>query len=143
MLTPLNPQARATRLEVLRTEYMGQIAAAAIRQGRPLCVVPYVLAQPGAERHADLGLITSYATRMGWQVAFSSFADIGQPLPLTRRPGFTAACRYAAQGYAHGVLAIARAALTTDDDSYARVLEHLRERQVFLAHLPTLREHTP
>ncbi|MEU6593279.1 hypothetical protein ABZ923_29320 [Streptomyces sp. NPDC046881] len=143
MLTPLRPPARAARLAVLRREYMGQILAAAARQNRTPRVAPYVLAQPGAERRADLEQVAGYAAEMGWQVARSSFADVGQPLPLVQRPGFTAACRYAAQGYAHGILAIARPAITTDDDSYARMLEHLRERGVFLAYLPALREPTP
>lgn len=143
MVTPLRPPARAARLEALRREYMGQIIAVTARQNRPLRVAPYVLAQPGAERRVDLELITEYAAEMDWQVARSSFADLGQPLPLAQRPGFTAACRYAAQGYAHGILAIARPAITTDDDSYAQVLEHLHRRRVFLTYVPALPEPTP
>ncbi|MET7600914.1 hypothetical protein ACWERY_40090 [Streptomyces sp. NPDC004082] len=68
---------------------------------------------------------------------------MGQPPPLAERPGFAAACRYAAQGYAHGILAIARPALTTDDETYARVLAHLYVRCVFLTYLPSVGEMTP
>ncbi|WP_316762533.1 hypothetical protein [Streptomyces herbicida] len=136
-MTPLRPQARAARLEVLRRGYMAQIIAAAARHGRPVRVAPYALTQPGTERHADLERIERYAAGRGWQVTRNTFADMGQPPPLEQRVGFDAACRYAAQGYAHGVLAIARPALTTDNDSYAQVLEHLQVRGVFLACLPT------
>lgn len=143
MLIPLRPPSRAARLEALRREYMGQILAAAARRNRTPRVALYVLAQPGAERRADIELIAGYAAEMGWKVARSSFADMGQQLPLVQRPGFAAACRYAAQGYAHGILAIARPAITTDDDSNARVLDHLRERSAFLTYLPVLGEPTP
>lgn len=133
---------RADRLDTLRQQYMLQIIDSAARNGRPVRVTPYVLAQPGPERHADLEFIEQHAARVGWQVTASTFADLGQSPPLAQRPGFGAACRYAAQGYAHGILAIARPAITTDNDSYSRVLEHLRERGVFLAYLPALREPT-
>ncbi|MFD0542198.1 hypothetical protein ACFQ1B_02440 [Streptomyces mexicanus] len=56
--------------------------------------------------------------------------------PLAQRSGFGAACRYAAQGFAHGILAIARPAITTDDDAYLEILEYLHARGVFLAYLP-------
>ncbi|MEV6179912.1 hypothetical protein [Streptomyces sp. NPDC052015] len=143
MTTPLHPQARTARLEVLRREYMKQITATAARHGHPVRVAPYVLAQPGTERRADLELIEQYAAERGWQVTRSSFADVGQPPPLAQRAGFGSACRYASQGFAHGILAIARPAITTDNDSYAHVLEHLHHRGVFLAYLPALREITP
>ncbi|MBG7704815.1 hypothetical protein HCJ76_43840 [Streptomyces sp. MC1] len=138
MSTPLRTDARAARLEVLRREYMGRIAAAIARQGRPLRVAPYVLAEPGAERQADLEKIAEYATATGWKVTSSTFADLGQPLPLPQRPGFEAACRYAAQGFAHGILAIARPAITTDNETYSLLLEYLHARSVFLAYLPTV-----
>ncbi|MBL1109420.1 hypothetical protein JK361_33390 [Streptomyces sp. 5-8] len=143
MSTSLAPAARTARLDALRQDYMDEAIAAVTRHDRAVRVAPYVLAPPGAERHADLELIARYAAAAGWQVARSSFADTGQPLPLAERPGFTAACQYAAQGYADGVLAIARPAITTDDDSYARVLEHLHNHGVFLAFLPAQREATP
>jgi DNA-binding transcriptional LysR family regulator len=116
---------------------MAELIADAARRGHKVRVAPYVLAHPGPERRTDLDLIRRYTGEVGWQVTLSSFADVGQPPPLTERPGFTAACRYAAQGYAHGILAIARPALTTDDDTYARVLDHLYVRRVFLTYLPT------
>ncbi|MGW4518792.1 hypothetical protein ACWEO4_44505 [Streptomyces sp. NPDC004393] len=136
MPTPLQPQARTARLEALRREYMAQIIAIAARHRRAVRVVPYMLAQTGPERRADLELIEQYAAQMRWKTTRTTFADMGQPPPLDQRPGFAAACRYAAQGYAHGILAIARPALTTDNDSYARVLDHLHERGVFLTYLP-------
>ncbi|MET8454139.1 hypothetical protein [Streptomyces sp. NPDC005209] len=137
MTTPLSPQARAARLEVLRSEYMAQIIAAAARHGDPVRVAPYVLTQPGTERHADLELIEKYAAGRGWQVTRVTFADVGQPPPLDQRLGFGALCRLAARGYAHGILAIARPAITTDNETYAQILEHLHVRGVFLAYLPT------
>ncbi|MFF7975781.1 hypothetical protein [Streptomyces sp. NPDC007905] len=136
MPTPLQPQARAARLEALRREYMAQIIAIAARNRGTVRVVPYMLAQTGSERRADLALIAQYATQMRWKTTQTTFADLGQPPPLDQRPGFAAACRYAAQGYAHGILAIARPALTTDNDTYARLLEHLHTRGVFLTYLP-------
>ncbi|MGW7387073.1 hypothetical protein [Streptomyces sp. NPDC054794] len=137
MTTPLSPQARAARLEVLRREYMAQIIAAAARHSDPVRVAPYALTQSGAERHADLELIEKYAAGMGWHLTRVTFADVGQPPPLDQRLGFGAACRLAARGYAHGILAIARPAITTDNETYAQVLEHLHLRGVFLAYLPT------
>ncbi|MFJ5779991.1 hypothetical protein [Streptomyces sp. NPDC093094] len=136
MFTALRPQARTERLELLRKQYMSEITATVARHGRRLRVAPYVLVQPGAERHADLETIATYATAQDWQVSSSTFADMGQPRPLVERPGFTEACRYAAQGFADGILAVARPAITTDNDTYARVLEYLHQRQVFLAYLP-------
>ncbi|MFF7977338.1 hypothetical protein [Streptomyces sp. NPDC007905] len=143
MSTPLQPLACTARLEALRREYTAQIIAIAARNRRTVRVVPYVVAQTGSERRADLELIEQYATQMRWKTTRTTFADLRQPLPLDQRPGFAAACRYAAQGYAHGILAITRPAITTDNDSYAHVVEHLRERRVFLAYLPALREPTP
>ncbi|MET7919699.1 hypothetical protein ABZU45_28210 [Streptomyces avermitilis] len=99
-------------------------------------MAPYILTPPNPERREDLALIEAYAAQMGWRVTSSSFADIGQPQPLRERPGFGAACRYAAQGYAHGILASARPAITTDSEAYVHVLEHLYARAVFLAYLP-------
>ncbi|MEV0186488.1 hypothetical protein AB0I54_45930 [Streptomyces sp. NPDC050625] len=138
--TPLSPRAHAARLEVLRRKYMAHIIAAAACHGRPVRVAPYTLTQPGAERHAGIELIEKYAAGMGWQVTRSTFAAMGQPSPLAQRAGLGAACRYAAQGYAHGILAIARPALTTDNEAYAQVLEHLHVRGLFLAYLPTERD---
>ncbi|MET9734748.1 hypothetical protein ABZZ79_30150 [Streptomyces sp. NPDC006458] len=143
MFTTLKPQVRTARLEILRKEYMDQIAADVALRGRPLRVASYVLAQHGDQRRADLTLIAEHAAEMGWQVASSTFADAGQPLPLLERSGFTEACRYAARGFADGVLAIARPAITTDNDTYARLLERLYQRHVFLAYLPALPEPTP
>lgn len=77
---------------------------------------------------------------MGWQVARRTFADVGQPPPLTQRAGFGTVCRYVAQGFAHGIVAIARPAITADDETYAQVLEHLHAGGVFLTYLPTARE---
>jgi hypothetical protein len=128
---------------MLRREYMASVMADVARRDRPLRVASYVLVQPGAERRADLETIAEYAAGMGWQVASSTFADMGQPLPLVERPGFTQACRYAAQGFADGILAIARPAITTDNDTYARVLDHLYQRHVFLAYLPGQGASTP
>ncbi|MFI9155737.1 hypothetical protein [Streptomyces sp. NPDC053367] len=122
---------------------MSEITANVARHGRRLRVAPYVLVQPGAERRADLETIARYATEQGWQVSSRTFADMGQPRPLAERPGFTEARRYAAQGFADGILAIARPAITTDNDTYVRVLKYLYQRQVFLAYLPAEPELTP
>ncbi|MFF8431058.1 hypothetical protein ACF07Y_39175 [Streptomyces sp. NPDC016566] len=100
-------------------------------------VAAYVVTPPGEERQADLKLVSRYALLLGWGLASSTFADVGEPPPLAQRPGFQAACRYAAQGYAHGILAIARPAIATDNDTYARVLEHLFHHSVFLDYLPS------
>ncbi|MET7606067.1 hypothetical protein ABZS96_26865 [Streptomyces avermitilis] len=97
---------------MLRREYMRQVIADATRHTL-VRVAPYVLAPPNAERREDLALIEAYAAQMGWRVTSSSFADLGQPPPLGERPGFGAACRYAAQGYTRGILAIARPAITS------------------------------
>ncbi|WEO92669.1 hypothetical protein A6P39_000145 [Streptomyces sp. FXJ1.172] len=115
---------------------MEQIIAKAAAHRRTVRVAPYVLALTGDERRADLDLIVKYAEESGWQVTRTTFADMAQSPAITRRPGFGAACRYAAQGYAHGILAIARPAITTDNDAYAAVLEHLHVRGLFLGYLP-------
>ncbi|MGW1801563.1 hypothetical protein ACWCQN_38010 [Streptomyces sp. NPDC001984] len=124
-------------LEELRRDYMLQIISGAVGRASPLRVAPYVLAHTVAERRDDLALIESYAVdEMGWQVTACSFADAGQPPPLERRRGFEEAWRYAAQGFADGILAIARPAITTDAEAYARVLDRLYSRRLFLAFLP-------
>lgn len=136
MTTVLRPEARAARLEVLRREYMNDIVARSARVRRSVRITSYVLAESGEERRADLELIRAHAVTLGWKIASTTFADMGQPPPLIQRTGFGAAVRYAAQGFAHGILAIARPALTTDDEAYAEVLEYLYQRGVFLAYLP-------
>ncbi|MFH8772039.1 hypothetical protein [Streptomyces sp. NPDC017958] len=124
-------------LEQLRRDYMLQIIADSASRRSPLRVAPYVLAHTVTERREDLALIKSYAVdEMGWQVTDCSFADAGQPPPLEARRGFEEAWRYAAQGFAHGILAIARPVITTDAEAYGRVLEHLYSRRLFLAFLP-------
>ncbi|MFJ9729457.1 hypothetical protein ACIRP3_42675 [Streptomyces sp. NPDC101209] len=138
MTTVLRPEARVACLEVLRREYMNDIIARAARAHRSVRITSYVLADSGEERRADLGLIRAHAVTLGWKVAPTTFADLGQPPSLTQRPGFGGACRYATQCYAHGILAIARPALTPDDEAYTHVLEYLYHRGVFLAYLPAV-----
>ncbi|MER5450528.1 hypothetical protein ABT065_33730 [Streptomyces sp. NPDC002764] len=138
MITVLQPEARAARLEVLRREYVNDIIAKAARANRSVRITSYVLADSGEERRADLDLIRAHAVTLAWKVASTTFADMGQPPPLTQRPGFGAACRYTTQGYAHGIGAIARPALTTDDEAYTHVLEYLYHQGVFLAYLPAV-----
>ncbi|KAB1989789.1 hypothetical protein [Streptomyces triticiradicis] len=125
-----------TRLEIVRRRFQSEIVAAARDTGRTVRVTPYVLAEPGDERRADLELIDAYVRSLGWQLAATSFADVGQAPVIGQRPGFTQACMYAAQGFAHGIVAISRAAITTDNDTYALVLEQLHHRSVFLSYLP-------
>lgn len=127
---------RAVSLEARRREYMTEVINDAHRRGRQVRVAPYVLADPGPIREADFETIARYAERQGWLVTESTFADVGQPPRLAQRSGFAAACRYAVQGFAHGILAIARPAITTDDDAYLEILDHLHPRGVFLAYLP-------
>ncbi|MFJ9718170.1 hypothetical protein ACIRPQ_19865 [Streptomyces sp. NPDC101213] len=136
MTTSLRPAPHAAHLESLRRDDMLEITATAVGCGRTVQVAPYVLAHSSAEQREDLELITAYAAEVGWQVTRSTFADVGEPPPLAARSGFGAACRYATQGYAHGILAVARPTLTTDDDAYAQVIEHFYVRGVFLAYLP-------
>ncbi|MGW0770784.1 hypothetical protein [Streptomyces sp. NPDC002676] len=125
-------------LEGLQRDYMLQIIAAIAARGSQVRVAPYVLAHTMGERNTDLALIKSYAVEeMGWQVTKAPFADAGQAPPLERRRGFASGWQYAMQGYADGILAIARPAITTDLVAYARVLENLAERRLFLAFLPT------
>ncbi|WP_432190503.1 hypothetical protein [Streptomyces sp. Tue6028] len=133
-----------TRLETLRRQYQREITDSAAHHGRPVRVAPpYVLAAPGAGRHTDLQMIEAHARRLGRQVTRSTFADIGQVPALTQRSGFDAACRYAGQGFAHGIVANNRAAITTHNDAYAHVLHHLHLRGVFLTYLPALPRLTP
>ncbi|MER5880677.1 hypothetical protein ABT119_32765 [Streptomyces sp. NPDC001910] len=104
---------------------------------RTIRVAPYTLTMPGAERCADLELIETYVRAQGWLPTRSTFGDIGQPLPITRRSGFGAACKYAAQGFAEGIIAIGRPAITMDNDAYRDVLNFLNERALFLTYLPS------
>lgn len=83
-------------------------------------------------------MIEAHARRLGRQITPSTFGDIGQVPALTERSGFDAACRYAGQGFAHGIVANNRAAITTHNDAYAHVLHHLHLRGVFLTYLLAL-----
>ncbi|MEU1203524.1 hypothetical protein ABZ446_46050 [Streptomyces sp. NPDC005813] len=127
-----------TRLEILRRQYQREIAGSAAHHGWPVRAAPYVLAAPGAGRQRDLEMIEVHARRLGWQVTRRTFADIGQIPARTERSGFDAACRYASQGFAHGIVAINRAAITTRNDVYAHILNHPHLRGVFLAYLPAI-----
>ncbi|MFC8715270.1 MULTISPECIES: hypothetical protein [unclassified Streptomyces] len=135
MTHSLTPDTRAAHLDTSRRIYMAQALAHLSRIGSTARVAPYVLAPPGEVRLAEVDTIRRYAIVAGWRMAPTSFADVSQPPPLRQRPGFTEACRYAVQGYVHGILAVARPALTTDDDTYAEILEYLHSHQVFLAYL--------
>ncbi|MGW6216459.1 hypothetical protein [Streptomyces sp. NPDC055109] len=121
------------RLEGLRSLYEREITDGASRTVR---VAPYVLASSVAERRADLELIEAHVLAKGWKLALTSFADLGQAPPVTDRSGFNEACRYATQGFAHGIVAISRHAITTDNTVYEELLDFLRHRGVFLAFLP-------
>ncbi|MFF7130450.1 hypothetical protein [Streptomyces sp. NPDC008240] len=134
---PTSALASPGGLEELRRDYMLQIISDAVGRGSTLRVVPYVLAHTVAERREGLALIKAYAVdEMGWQVTGRSFADGGQPPPLECRRGFEEAWRYAAQGFADGILAIARPAIATDAEAYAGVLNLLYSHRLFLAFLP-------
>ncbi|MGQ4344102.1 hypothetical protein [Streptomyces sp. SAS_275] len=124
---------RERRLEGLRRTYEQEIVAMARRTMR---VVPYVLAASREERGADHELITDHVRAMGWQVSRATFWDGGQAPPVAERAGFGDAFRYAMQGFAHGIVAISRAAITTDDKTYEHVLDELRAHGVFLTFLP-------
>lgn len=121
------------RLESLRSLYEKETTDGASRAVR---VAPYVLASSVAERRADLELIRAHVHCKGWQLTLTSFADLGQAPPVTDRSGFNEACRYATQGFAHGIVAISRQAVTTDNTVYEELLDFLRHRGVFLAFLP-------
>ncbi|MET7390479.1 hypothetical protein ACFYPT_38760 [Streptomyces sp. NPDC005529] len=124
---------RERRLEGLRRTYEQEIVATAPRTVR---VVPYVLASSAEERGADQELIAAHVRELGWQVSRATFWDGGQAPPLLEWAGFGNACRYAMQGFAHGIAAISRAAITTDDTTYEHVLDELRPHEVFLTFLP-------
>ncbi|MFE9812504.1 hypothetical protein [Streptomyces sp. NPDC005548] len=121
------------RLEGLRSLYEREVTNGASRTVR---VAPYVLASSVAERRADLKLIEAYVLEKGWHLALTNFADLGQAPPVTDRSGFNEACRYATQGFAHGLVAISRHAITTDNAVYEELLDFLHNRGVFLAFLP-------
>ncbi len=107
--------------------------AAAVRRGRLVRVAPYVLASSVEERQADLFLIERYTIAAGIALTTASFSDPGQPPPIGERSGWRAARQYAEQGYAHGIVAIARSALTTEPAAYAALLNDLFAHQLFLA----------
>ena len=134
------PRPDDVRLEILRRRYEADIIAAAARARRTVRAAPYVLAGPGGERQADLELIEAHVQHKGWHVTRVSFADLGQAPPIGHRVGFGEACLYAAQGFAHGIVAIARTAITTDNDAYAELLVQLHCRVVFLSFLPTMHD---
>ncbi|MEU0787780.1 hypothetical protein ABZ341_40390 [Streptomyces sp. NPDC006173] len=124
---------RERRLEGLRRTYEQEIVTSVRRTVR---VVPYALASSAEERGADHELIAAHVRATGWQVSRATFWDGGQAPPLTERAGFGNAFRYATQGFAHGIVAISRAAIATDDTTYEYVLDELRAHGVFLTFLP-------
>lgn len=124
-------------LEQLRREYMARITDAVARRGWLVRAAPYVLVSSGEERRADLALIARYAIAAGIGLTSESFADVGQPPRIGERSGWREARHYAEQGFAHGIVAIARPAITTDSEEYAALLEDLFAHRLFLAFLPT------
>ncbi|MFE5142975.1 hypothetical protein ACFRDV_35895 [Streptomyces fagopyri] len=129
----LSPALADERLENLRSAYEEKVIEAARRTVR---VTTYVLASSVAERRADQELVEAHVRGQGWKLALSSFWDFGQAPPVTDRTGFGEASRYAAQGFAHGIVAIGRQAITTDNATYEELLHFLGSRGVFLAYLP-------
>ncbi|MFD7459201.1 MULTISPECIES: hypothetical protein [unclassified Streptomyces] len=128
---------RPDGLEALRYEHIAAITASVAGSGRLVRLAPYVLASTGEERRADLALITRHVIAAGMEVTSVSFADTGQPLPIRERSGWRAACQHAKQGFAHGIVAIARPAITTDPREYEAVLTDLFTHRLFLVFLPT------
>ncbi|MET8412551.1 hypothetical protein ABZV34_31445 [Streptomyces sp. NPDC005195] len=128
----LSPALADERLENLRSAYEQKVIERARRTVR---VTTYVLASSVAERRADQELIEAHVRGEGWKLALSSFWDFGQAPPVTDRTSFGEASRYAAQGFAHGIVAIGRPAITTDDAAYEELLDFLGSRGVFLAYL--------
>ncbi|MFI1767258.1 hypothetical protein ACH41H_35110 [Streptomyces sp. NPDC020800] len=116
---------------------MSKITAAVVSSGRTVRVAPYVLASSGEERRAGLALIERYVIAAGLSLAEVSFADTGAPPPIDRRTGWRAVRRYAERGFAHGIVAIARPAITTDVRVYEGLLTDLFVHRLFLALLPT------
>ncbi|MEU1037878.1 hypothetical protein ACFYP4_29265 [Streptomyces sp. NPDC005551] len=80
--------------------------------------------------------IEEHVRQVGWRITRSSFADVGQPPPVAERCGFGEAFRYAASGFAHGIVAISRAVITADDEAYRHLLNQLHNCRVFLSYLP-------
>ncbi|MET8288356.1 hypothetical protein ABZV80_24305 [Streptomyces sp. NPDC005132] len=128
----LSPALADARLENLRRAYEEKVVESARRTVR---VTTYVLASSVAERRADQELIEAHVRGEGWKLALSSFWDFGQAPPIPDRTGFGEASRYATQGFAHGIVAISRQAITTDNAAYEELLHLLGSRGVFLAYL--------
>ncbi|MEU5683605.1 hypothetical protein DEJ48_36730 [Streptomyces venezuelae] len=138
---PSLPGNRAAQLAGLRNDCMAELLEEHKRSGRTITVAPYVLASTGDERRAGLAQLGRFAEeQQGWPVTGSSFCDFDPEVPLEERRAFGAACRYASLGFASGILAANRAALTFDDAAYERVLTYLHKHRVFLAFLPLLNE---
>ncbi|MET8292090.1 hypothetical protein ABZV80_44340 [Streptomyces sp. NPDC005132] len=134
MTTPSGQPALAdNRLETLRCSYEQQVIEKARHTVR---VAAYVLASSVAERRADQELIEAHVRGQGWNLALTSFWDFGQAPVITERTGFGEASRYAVQGFAHGIVAIGRPAITTDNVVYEELLHFLGTRGVFLTFLP-------
>ncbi|MEV6810512.1 hypothetical protein [Streptomyces sp. NPDC051129] len=129
-------------LDALRRAYMEQIITTVSDSGHLVRITPYLLAHSPEERRADLAQLRTYAVVAGIVLTREWFADAGQP-PLALRSGWQAARRHAEQGFAHGIVAVARPAITTDPVQYAAVLDDLYAHRVFLALLPTEHDTLP
>ncbi|MET8518248.1 hypothetical protein [Streptomyces sp. NPDC005077] len=126
----------SSRLSALRRSFYEEGIAAQAEQGRRVKVATYVLAGIGTDVDAMHQALGVYAGRMGWRVSTQSFTDDPRGCPPEARPAFRAACRYAASGFADGVLALDRFALPSSDEAYESWLRWLHDRMSFIAFAP-------
>ncbi|MGY4934836.1 hypothetical protein ACWD7T_27740 [Streptomyces sp. 900116325] len=126
----------SARLSALRRSFYDEGIAAQAAQGRRVKVATYVLAGIGTDVDAMHQALGVYAGRMGWRVSTQSFTDDPRGCPPEARPAFRAACRYAASGFADGVLALDRFALPPSDEAYESWLRWLHDRMSFIAFAP-------
>ncbi|WP_455357169.1 recombinase family protein [Streptomyces sp. SYSU K217416] len=132
----LRPTA-STRLSALHRSFFEAVAA------RPqIKVTTYVLTQRGENAESAHQALAEHAESLGWRLGSERFTDEWQGGPADARPAFNEACRYAAAGFAHGILAPDRSALAPSDEAYESYLRWLHDRLSFIAFLPAAAQPT-
>jgi hypothetical protein len=127
------PANQGARLDALRRTVYEE--AMANREKGAVSVVLYALTTVGKNPDEALSRAKAYADQMGWRTANVLFDDCGMTAPATR-DGWRKAIDHVAGGYAHGILTVNRSAVGASDSEYEQVLQWLRLRVVFLAHVP-------
>lgn len=111
---------------------MDRVLGALAAKGRRPKIVAYAAVERGEDPAPDLGACRKYAEFHGWEITGWHFDDCGRTTALEDRAGWKKIRAAVGGGFAHGIVAVNRAAVALEMEPYDAVLDWLDVNGAFL-----------